>query len=312
MKDTEKQNPQTYFNEAVTFIKRNAYKTSTVKWEIIEKDFQREIDFAKTTGDIHTVLTKILRLLDDNHSVLIPSDKLSQPSNSKGPEGQQILPTGKELSSGINYLNIPGVMMFDEKFCDTYANTLQTLIRELDGKSHSNLGWIIDFRNNFGGNMWPMIAGLGPLLGNGVLGNFVHNDGSKKEITYADGKAAEDSTVYSKVKNPYELKSKRPSIALLTSNKTASSGEITLVTFLGLENIKTFGETTYGIPTANDQYKLNDGSLLFLTVAATANRFGKVYASVIKPDVHVNIDWDNIASENDSAINVATEWLINK
>ena len=37
-------------------------------------------------------------------------------------------------------------------------------------------GWIIDLRGNGGGNMYPMLAGLKPFLGDTVLGAFVGPD----------------------------------------------------------------------------------------------------------------------------------------
>jgi len=39
-------------------------------------------------------------------------------------------------------------------------------------------GWIIDLRGNGGGNMWPMLAGIGFVLGDGPAGSFVLLDGS--------------------------------------------------------------------------------------------------------------------------------------
>ncbi len=53
-------------------------------------------------------------------------------------------------------------------------------------------GWIVDLRDNPGGNMWPMVAGLGPILGEGVLGFFVDPDSVVDTWTYADGASALD------------------------------------------------------------------------------------------------------------------------
>ena len=36
-----------------------------------------------------------------------------------------------------------------------------------------NIGWIVDLRGNGGGNMWPMLAGIGPILGEGIAGYFI-------------------------------------------------------------------------------------------------------------------------------------------
>ena len=34
-------------------------------------------------------------------------------------------------------------------------------------------GWIFHVRGNGGGNMWPMLAGVGPVLGTGRIGHFI-------------------------------------------------------------------------------------------------------------------------------------------
>jgi hypothetical protein len=46
---------------------------------------------------------------------------------------------------------------------DEYAESLQRSIRMVDCPGLA--GWIVDLREDGGGNMWPMIAGLGPVLG---------------------------------------------------------------------------------------------------------------------------------------------------
>jgi hypothetical protein len=38
-------------------------------------------------------------------------------------------------------------------------------------------GWTVDLRGNGGGNLWPMLAGVGPVLGEGIVGYFVDPQG---------------------------------------------------------------------------------------------------------------------------------------
>jgi hypothetical protein len=59
-----------------------------------------------------------------------------------------------------------------------FAVQTQELICSLD-QVHPG-GWIVDLRGNSGGDMWPMVAGLGPIIGDGVLGAFVAPDGRKE------------------------------------------------------------------------------------------------------------------------------------
>lgn len=63
--------------------------------------------------------------------------------------------------------------------------------------------------------MYPMIAGLGPLTGEGVLGYFV--DGMKKTPwKYANGTCGAIT-----VPNPYVLKDPKAKIAVLMGPRTA-------------------------------------------------------------------------------------------
>ena len=51
----------------------------------------------------------------------------------------------------------------------------------------SLVGWIVDLRGNTGGNMWPMVAGVGPVLGNGVAGFFVPPVGASTPWSFPEG-----------------------------------------------------------------------------------------------------------------------------
>ena len=110
--------------------------------------------------------------------------------------------------------------------------------------------FVIDLRNNTGGNCWPMLAGLGPLLGNGVHGYFV----SPKEtipIGYKDGASMQGKYARCIANNPYTLASDKKTIIVLTGNKTSSAGEIVALSFKGLPNVYLYGEPTAGLTTAN-------------------------------------------------------------
>jgi hypothetical protein len=59
------------------------------------------------------------------------------------------------------------------------ADSLQSLIRGVDARDPC--GWIIDLRHNHGGNMWPTLAGVGPILGDDdKAGSFVNADSGSR------------------------------------------------------------------------------------------------------------------------------------
>jgi carboxyl-terminal processing protease len=158
---------------------------------------------------------------------------------------------------------------------------LQQLIAGFDKKGIKK--WIIDLRRNSGGNCWPMLTGLGPLLGEGVYGYFV-SDNEKIPFSYGNGNMMQGKHIRCAVNNSYACSTTDRKIIVLTGNNTASAGEIVALAFKGMQNVYLYGEPTAGLTTANATYSLSDGSLLVLTVCKEADRFGKICEGRILPD----------------------------
>jgi C-terminal processing protease CtpA/Prc len=181
----------------------------------------------------------------------------------------------------IAYIDVPWVSTADKELCTNFANNLQQLVADYDKKGINK--WIIDLRNNTGGNCWPMLAGLGPLLGNGVHGYFVSST-EKIPFSYNDGTMMQGKYVRCTVSDPYTMSPSKRTIVVLTGPNTASAGEIVALAFKGIDNVYLFGQPTAGLTTANATYKLSDGSVLVLTVCKEADRNGKIYEGKIHPD----------------------------
>jgi carboxyl-terminal processing protease len=156
--------------------------------------------------------------------------------------------------------------------------------------------------------MWPMLAGVGPILGEGEVGSFVSAQGSSM-WTYRDGQSMIDQIVLSKVDQPYKIKNENLPVAILTDEFTASSAEAVVIAFKGRNKTRSFGMPTRGIPTANQPFKLRDGAVLNLTVAVDADRTGKHYDSEIPPDVEVKTIWTLYGTDEDPVLKAAAIWL---
>src|SRR5581483_5649158 len=96
------------------------------------------------------------------------------------------LPQGRRLEHNIGYLALPGLLCGEPEFDQVYAETTQQLIREID--STPPRGWIIDLRRTLGGSVWPMWAGLGPVLGEGEIVSFVA-PAEKVVVSFRSGQA---------------------------------------------------------------------------------------------------------------------------
>lgn len=213
------------------------------------------------------------------------------------------LPQGQRITPSIGYLELPGIMNSPEN-TQAYAQKAQQIIREMDQIALS--GWIIDLRRNTGGNMYPMVAGVGPILGEGECISFVSSQG-KKRVFYQNGQALiEPAQVIVKVDNPYQLKNPNPPVAVLTSSLTVSSGEFVALAFCGRPRTHSFGEPTFGLPTANE---LPDGAMVILTGALGADRMGCIYDSPLLPDHPVKTDWTQIGTIDDPVLQSAVQWL---
>lgn len=216
-------------------------------------------------------------------------------------------PTGRGLDQGIGYLALPSHQGTPEQDRH-YAQTAQDILREIDQQPIT--GWVIDLRGNGGGNMWPMLAGIGPVLGEGVCEYFLLLE-KKITIQYANGQArGEQPEEFADVQFPYEVKHPLPPVAVLTSRYTASAGEFVSLAFRGRPLTRILGEPTRGLPTTNESFNMSDGAWLILTTALGADRTGQVYDGPLVPDQHVPIDWSRIGADGDPVLRAAMAWLL--
>jgi C-terminal processing protease CtpA/Prc len=219
------------------------------------------------------------------------------------------------VSEDIGLIELPafGVSLTDPKKAmeesTQYAERVQALIRELDQKKLS--GWIVDLRLNGGGNMWPMLAGIGPILGEGEVGGFVAARGASK-WSYQDGQAMVNQNPVAKVGTVYRVKNENLPVVILTDEFTASSGEAVVIAFKGRAKTTFIGMPSRGVPTANSPFKLSDGAILNLTVALDADRTGKTYDSKIPPETEVKTMWAFYRTDDDPVIKAAVRWLKNQ
>ena len=162
--------------------------------------------------------------------------------------------------------------------------------------------------------MWPMLVGIGPVLGEGEVGAFLNAEGVKSTWRYRDGKASIRSAdgsdeVTAKVEGtPYRLKA-MPPVAILIDRGTASSGEAIAIAFRGRTNTRFFGEETMGFSTANKGFALRDGANIVLTTGVSVDRTGVEYGGAVAPDEQVLIGESKVPPNDDPAVRAGLKWL---
>jgi len=246
--------------------------------------------------------------IGDNHNFFMTKKEATEwLSASKTQNINELITfSGKLLDNNIGYIKIKEFKINDSISVQKYADSLQQKIKPIDNKNLK--GWILDLRENRGGNCWPMLTGLGPLLGNGICGYFIDNNNQKEAWFYRDGKSGvNNSTIIKTSKKAYALLNNTNSIAILTGSNAASSGEVVVTAFHNKNNTKSFGENTSGLSTAPSTFKLSDGAMIVISTAIYADRKGIAFGKKIKPDKEINFNYNMIDTPNDPVINGAKD-----
>ncbi|MBC6996744.1 S41 family peptidase [Neolewinella lacunae] len=258
-------------------------------WTALRRTADRLAAGATTPAETYPAIRYILGRVNKHSGFIDPATAAAWAGTGDGEEETSELQpieqaTGKRLASGIAYLRIPHVNSGHEPTLRNFADSVRNLIVRLDGPNTK--GWIVDLRENTGGNCWPMLTGLHPLLPDGPLGYFMAPDGSEATawIKKKDKIFLDTSEMGQLSKGKYRLHRPKPRIAVLTSGQTTSSGEVVAVAFHGRKNFRSFGAPTGGYSTANSMFPMPDGALLNLTISVYANHLKKAFGAEITPD----------------------------
>lgn len=289
-----------YIDEFKSIVKKNSIFKDKINWISVEQNLQKISKGMETIQDTTPAIQyimKTLRNVGDNHSFIDSKESVEKKNVSNT---TAIEPESKLVDQHIGYVMVPGFSSLSKEVGSSFAEKIQGMIRKLDTENQIK-GWIVDLRRNTGGNMYPMITGLGPLTGEGTLGYFT-NGKNKNPWSYRKG-----SSGGMMVSNPYFLKNPDLKIAVLIGPSTGSSGEATTLSFVGKKNVKTFGQPSAGYTSANQSFRLSDGRNLLLASSYEMDRTGKEYREKIQPDVSVP---PSESTENDADVAEAVKWIL--
>jgi len=330
--DPAKSDPVAYLNRALDAMEQRALRRESVDWPRVRAEALALAAHAENTVDTYDAIRFALASLKDHHSSFHPTPALekleSDRKKRREPDRDAKVPAISPSSPFVGRYEPEGrlatlaprtfaVVVVTKCFPDNdrqfiaYETRVQQIIAELD-RSHP-AGWVVDLRGNVGGNMWPMLAGIGPVLGEGDhLGEFF-TTGGHSVWKYRDGIASEvedggKEDRYPPVERPYRLMG-TPNVAVLIDNWTGSSGEATAIAFRGRPKTRFFGEHTQGVSTDNDTVTLSDGAVMWLTVGVDADRTGRQYLEGFDPDEMIRGGGEVVPDDRDVVLQSALRWL---
>jgi C-terminal processing protease CtpA/Prc len=289
------QDPSLHLAEILGIMERESINRLTIDWPAFRRTVLAEAASAQTIADTYPAIRTALRLLGDGHSSYLSATRTGifvpiRTCSSSGAPTPQVPPS-------IGYVRVGSI---GSDGAAAFSDAIHQTIRAADHDAIA--GWIVDLRGNGGGNMWPMIAGVGPILGEGVVGHFISPVGVVVEWSYRRGSAIHDSLTQHTVASPYRLRREEPRVAVLTDAGVASAGEAVAIAFRQRPDTRSFGSPTCGLSTANRGFRLSDGALLNLTTSVMADRRLIRYGGPVIPDEVV---------DPRQAADRAVEWILN-
>jgi carboxyl-terminal processing protease len=292
-----------FIKEISKIIKEKSLFTDSLNWNQISQELVA-LPLGKNDSADHKIVfdyfIKTLRNVGDKHSLFLTQANINS-FTSKNSEPKQ--PESKYLGSGIGLIKVPKCMTFNSTKDKDFANSIRYQIKKIDTENEI-IGWVIDLRNNGGGNMWPMVAGLNALMEDGVVGYLVGTTNNKEQ----KWKTENGKINYSReITDSYKVNKINNKIAVLIDSMTGSSGEMTAITFIGLPNVKLFGQPSAGYTTANSTFYLSDGTQLYLATNYVADRTHKSYPNKIIPDVIINT---KNSFGNDETLEYSKKWIL--
>jgi carboxyl-terminal processing protease len=265
-----------YLEEVVGILQAHFVHRAAINWVVFKLNMLAEARDANTIEQAYPAVVSAIVALGDKHSTFAPARLVKEATAQQPP-----LYPDESVPGDIGYIRIPWVVGSQQQLA-TYMTRVHAYIKERDKPALK--GWIVDLRGNMGGNMWPMLVGVGPVLGDDTLGYLVEANTTKTAWRYEKGQALLDGDIQAETAPYYTLKSSHPVVAVLTDTLTASSGEAVAVAFKARKHTRSFGAGTCGVPTSRSRFDLSDGSVLLLTTAVFADRRLVRYGHSIAPD----------------------------
>jgi carboxyl-terminal processing protease len=301
---------ENWLMEALEAVEANALYASRVDWRAQQVDAREFAATGPGPAALGAYVTVVLNKLGDGHSRLLHPTVASQTLD---PAQMNPVPVGHLLEDRVGYLRLPGFSGGAHRQGDrvridktpSYVSYVDTAHGHL--ATPARCGWVIDLRGNDGGNVFPMLSAVGPLLGAGTFLAFQHRDDRLEGVSIDhDGNATDlttDGVELGALSNAPQPNATVP-VAVITDSSTASAAEMVAIAFVGREETRSFGSPTAGVPTENHGVFLSDGSIVLIASAVSVDRNGETYDGPIAPD-----ELTTKESSVDAPLAAAVDWL---
>lgn len=307
-------------------VRQQSVFRKKVDWPQAEADVRARVQRATTDEERAGAIVDLFAKMNDVHSILewkghsyAHYEELDEATRAKllplldreRAQGGKVVAV--MIEARVAYVLVPTMPAYTREEVVTYARALCDRVTELMDKKP--LGWIVDLRLDGGGNVYPMLLGLSPLLGEGVVGGTIDADGHEVQTwVLKEGRLLwRDRTgdrVFADLGKPARAADPKAPVAVLVGPMTRSSGQATALAFKGRPNCVLFGDpAAKGYTTVTNPFPFGRDGSLSLAVGFMADRNGVAYESQVLPDRTVAGADDFDEPEADPKVLAAFAWL---
>jgi C-terminal processing protease CtpA/Prc len=288
-KDPNPLAPGVYLDQALSVMRSKAVIAPAVEWVTVTRRAHRMTADAKTPEDTYPAIQYALdqlRQAGDLHAMFLYPSEARAFAQASPP----LQPPAVALVQGrLGKVTLPGLIgPSRSREARGYVTTVLSGIESLQ-KRYRPCGWIVDLRGDTGGNVYPMLLSIGPIIGEGHVAGFTGRSGFAYWVTYRRGTLSGGGyTARAPLMVPPLAST--PPVAVLTSQLTASAGEFVTVAFRGRTQTRSFGAATGGYTTGPRVFRLANGAELFFGISYYVDRLGVIYRHPVQPDMTVYLD----------------------
>jgi carboxyl-terminal processing protease len=289
--------PHPYILEVIGLMQQTSVRRNEIDWTLFREQVIASAGAPATIPQTYGAIMNAMALLNDPNA----SYEVRPGGGSFAPIAPCQIPYVPAVDAafplGVGYIHVPSFTGSASQAAN-YMTRVRNEVMRHDREDMT--GWIIDLRGNTRGEFWPMLAAIGPVLGEGVTGHFIDADGAAAPWGYDRGAARLLDLTLAELE-PYALLDPSPRIAVLMNADVAGPGEALLVAFRGGADTRLFGSGTCGRAMRAERIPLSNGAILTLSTALLGDRSGTPTPPRIAPD--------EIVPMNEDVVERALAWL---
>lgn len=229
-----------YVDDAVEFLNDGLY-ANTPEWTAAVERLTPQLYEKKTIAETFHGISELAEVAGGRHTFLMSPGSAALMSQQYDANAAFLVPT-VSTTAGVSTITVPSFGGQEQGAIDRYQDAGVKALRAV--APQTTCGWIIDLRTNSGGNAYPMLSSVAPLLHDGHVLGFQDRNGDATWVDVENGNIAapidygiQSATADFAVDQP---------VAIVTGPITASAAETIVVAFAGQADTARIGEPTAG------------------------------------------------------------------